>query len=66
MFPLECTGPANCIPLVYTDHKPGPGVQDYNCGLNAREQSGVTHIALRSLAEVDLSIPVMAAARMAD
>lgn len=62
IFPLECTGLANCIPLAYADHKPGPGVQDYNCGLNAREQSGVTHIALRSLAEVDLSIPVMAAA----
>ena len=63
LFPLTCDAPANCIPLVYADHLPGPGVQDYNCGLNAREQSGVTHIALRSLAEVDLNISVLAAAR---
>ncbi|MEQ8707517.1 MAG: M23 family metallopeptidase [Rhodospirillales bacterium] len=62
VFPLDCSVATNCVPLTYVDHLPGPGVRDYKCGLNAREQSGLTHIALQSLADVDRSIPVLAAA----
>jgi hypothetical protein len=62
VLPIACAPGADCWPVRYVDHDPGPGVRDYTCGGLAGDGHKGTDIAIRDLAAMAAGVEVRAAA----
>jgi hypothetical protein len=60
--PVACEMGTECFVQQYADHDPGPGVRDYACGGQSYNGHDGTDIRLRSTADVDRGVGVVAAA----
>lgn len=61
-WPVACTLGQDCFVEDYTDHAPGPAVQDFACGLNSRDEHSGTDIALLDFGAVEEGVAILAAA----
>ena len=61
-LPLDCTLGQDCYIEDYHDAQPGPGQQDYTCGLKSRDGHRGTDFALLSFAQMEAGVNVLAAA----
>lgn len=61
-MPLACTPGSDCFIQQYVDRDAGPGVRDYACGAETYDGHKGTDIRLRSTADVDKPVNVLAAA----
>jgi Peptidase family M23 len=61
-LPIDCRPGADCWPLKYVDHDPGPGVRDYMCGGLSSDAHKGTDIAIRDLVAMAAGVKVRAAA----
>jgi murein DD-endopeptidase MepM/ murein hydrolase activator NlpD len=62
VLPIDCSPGADCWPLRYVDHDPGPGFRDYMCGGLGSDGHKGTDIAIRDLAAMAAGVEVRAAA----
>lgn len=60
--PVACEMGIECFVQQYADHDPGPGVRDYACGGQSYNDHDGTDIRLRSTADVERGVGVVAAA----
>lgn len=60
--PVACEMGIECFVQQYVDHDPGPGVRDYACGGQSYDGHDGTDIRLRSTADVERGVGVIAAA----
>lgn len=60
--PVACEMGTECFVQQYADHDPGPGVRDYACGGQSYDGHDGTDIRLRSTADVERGVGVIAAA----
>lgn len=61
-LPIDCTPGKDCFLQNYVDWDKGPGMQDYACGAETYDGHDGTDIRLRSVADVDKGVAVLAAA----
>jgi hypothetical protein len=61
-FPLACQPGRTCEIQHYVDRDPGPGAQDYRCGLQTYDAHSGTDIRLPSMAAQRAGVAVLAAA----
>ncbi|SLN51993.1 Murein DD-endopeptidase MepM [Roseivivax jejudonensis] len=60
--PLDCTLGQDCFIEDYHDVQPGPGQQDYTCGIKSRDAHYGTDFALLSFNAMERGVDVLAAA----
>jgi len=61
-LPVRCTPGVECFVQNYVDHDPGPGWRDYACGHLAYDKHHGTDFRVRSLADMERGVDVLAAA----
>ena len=61
-LPIDCTLGQTCFIEDYVDADPGPGQQDYTCGLKSRDDHRGTDITLPSFDAMESGVAVLAAA----
>lgn len=61
-LPLQCTLGKTCFIQQYVDNDTGPGALDYTCGGATYDGHKGTDFRIRTLADVDQGVPVLAAA----
>jgi hypothetical protein len=62
VVPVDCELGKNCFVQQYMDHDPSPEARDYACGSAAYDGHDGTDFRLRTLAEVEQGVAVLAAA----
>jgi murein DD-endopeptidase MepM/ murein hydrolase activator NlpD len=61
-LPIACTLGSDCFVQQYVDRDPGPGIRDYACGAATNDGHDGTDIRVKTLADVDRGVAVLAAA----
>jgi hypothetical protein len=61
-LPIVCTLGEDCFLQQYVDRDPGPGIADYTCGTQTYDGHKGTDIRIRTTADVQKSVAVVAAA----
>ena len=61
-WPVACTAGQDCFIQQYMDHDAGTGVRDFSCGLATYDGHDGTDIRVRSLADMEKGVDVLAAA----
>ncbi len=61
-LPVDCDMPAVCFIQQYVDTQAGEGAQDYRCGPLSYNDHGGTDIRVRTMAEMEAGVAVIAAA----
>jgi hypothetical protein len=61
-LPVDCTLGEDCFIQQYVDRDPGPGVEDYACGAQTYDGHKGTDVRVRTTADVDRHVAVLAAA----
>lgn len=62
VVPVDCEVGESCFIQQYMDHDPSPEARDYACGSAAYDGHDGTDLRLRTVAEVDQGVAVLAAA----
>ena len=61
-LPVDCAMPDVCFIQQYVDTQPEAGAQDYRCGPLSYDDHGGTDFRVRTMAEMEAGVPVIAAA----
>ncbi|CAN5269639.1 M23 family metallopeptidase [soil metagenome] len=61
-LPIDCRFGETCFIQQYADHDPGKGTRDYACGAETYDGHDGIDIRLRSFADIEAGVPVIAAA----
>ena len=61
-LPIACTLAEDCTVQQYPDHDPGPGARDYACGGESYDGHDGIDIRLKTFADIERGVPVLAAA----
>ncbi|MHA7876002.1 M23 family metallopeptidase [Roseivivax sp.] len=61
-WPVDCALGESCVIEDYVDADPGPGQQDYTCGVKSRDGHSGTDIALLTEAQMQAGVAVLSAA----